>query len=71
MTKPIDDFPKPITGTFLTNEQAEQFKNVFKDFVQVIRCKDCKWNSGTAEKPFCMMQSVPRPKDWFCAEGER
>ena len=37
----------------------------------VVRCKDCKWNSGTAEKPFCMMRSVPSPADWFCADGEQ
>lgn len=38
---------------------------------ELIRCKDCKWNSGTTEKPFCMMRSVPSLKDWFCADGER
>ena len=37
---------------------------------ELVRCKDCKWNSGTAEKPFCMMRSVPSPADWFCADGE-
>ena len=38
---------------------------------ELIRCKDCMWNSGTVEKPFCMSESVQRPKDWFCADGER
>lgn len=37
----------------------------------LVQCRDCKWNSGTTEKPFCMMRSVPSPKDWFCADGER
>jgi len=44
---------------------------LLKEQEAVVRCKDCKWNSGTAEKPFCMMRSVPSPADWFCADGER
>jgi len=44
---------------------------LLKELEAVVRCKDCKWNSGTAKKPFCMMRSVPSPADWFCADGER
>jgi hypothetical protein len=39
---PYDSTPHIHTGTFLTKEQAEQFKDVFKDLTVVARCKDCK-----------------------------
>ena len=63
-----DEPPKPTT---------------FEDlgYVQVIRCKDCKWS-----KPEKVFKNVPTSKDmvrwcelitryvdddWFCADGER
>ena len=40
---------------------------------ELIRCKDCKWNSGTARKPYCQLFPFMRTRkaDWFCADGER
>lgn len=38
---------------------------------EVVRCKDCKWNSGTHDFPYCQSQNVPISPDWFCAGGER
>ena len=38
---------------------------------ELIRCKDCKWNSGTHDFPYCQRQNVPISPDWFCAGGER
>ena len=42
------------------------------DFVEVVRCKDCKYNNR------CMLQSFVRDNavepitdDWFCADGVR
>ena len=51
---------------FLIDEQGN-----ITPLPEIVRCKDCKWNSGTAEKPICMMRSVPSPADWFCADGEQ
>lgn len=70
----FNDFPKPITGSFLTNEQAEQFKNAFKDFVQVIRCKDCIHggiDSASYPHYWCSPHSEYHEADWYCADGER
>ena len=39
---PFDVIPQIYTGSFLTKEQAEQFKEAFKDMTVVVRCKDCK-----------------------------
>ena len=70
-----DEFPKPHTGSFLTAKQAESFKDVFKDLVRVVRCKDCN-KRGTSE---CYVENasgelafpwIP-PDDWFCADGKR
>ena len=48
---------------------------------ELIRCKDCKWRSlycteatdrstlYTCNHPCA--NDVPRPADWFCADGER
>ena len=66
----FNDFSKPITGSFLTNEQAEQFKNAFKDFVNVIRCKDCIHGEIQGEFVHCDAYGLHKP-DWFCADGER
>lgn len=48
------------------------------EFVQVVRCKDCKWFHEWKEngKPqgygFCEMDGMkPHKDDWFCADGER
>lgn len=35
------------------------------DKVEVVRCKDCKWNT---HYPFC---DIDRDDDFFCADGER
>lgn len=48
----------------------------------IIRCKDCKWytvnelkKDGTDDrryKPsYCLLYSMRRDADWFCADGER
>ena len=38
---------------------------------ELIRCKDCLWNSGTAERPYCQHHSTGRTPEWFCASGEK
>ena len=37
----------------------------------LVRCKDCKWNSGKPNTPYCQIRSEPHRNDWFCADGER
>ena len=68
----FNNFPEPITGSFLTNEQAEQFKNVFKDFVKVIWCKDCTYRFNDCcynKKSNRINFGVYVADDWFCADG--
>ena len=38
---------------------------------ELVRCKDCKWNSGKPNIPYCQIRSEPHRNDWFCADGER
>lgn len=54
---------------FLTPEKGEQ---LLKQNPQIVRCEDCKWNSGTRHNPVCQRFSdVPHYPDWFCADGDR
>lgn len=42
------------------------------DAVPVVRCKDCKWNSGKPHNPVCQLHySFSKDGDYFCADGER
>ena len=68
MKETSDSFPPLHTGSFLTKEQAEQFKEAFKNLTVVVRCKDCKWNNGFTG---CDKYLLPHGGDWFCADGER
>lgn len=62
-------------------EYADAMDAVLSTAVSVVRCKDCKWHGyycteatdGTAlytcHHPCA--NDVPRPADWFCADGKR
>ena len=71
---PFDQMPQLHTGSFLTQEQAEQFKDTFKNLTVVVRCKDCKHfeiENGNIYG-FCKINHGTYIKaDWFCADGER
>jgi hypothetical protein len=47
------------------------------DVVEVVRCKDCKYNCGTKmwvdheETADCTNGHGYPPLDWFCADGKR
>lgn len=46
------------------------------DVEAVVRCKDCKWNSGYGRGMYvcfctCYKTGTPHKDDWFCADGER
>ena len=36
---------------------------------ELVRCKDCLWNTGTKDKPYCQHHGTPRTPEWFCASG--
>lgn len=47
-----------------------------KNFVRVVRCKDCKWNYDTSVNhgnmfPKCKFTDYVRTGDFYCAMGER
>lgn len=63
------------------NAENNKIKNVFigtKEFVNVVRCKDCKYGitDGTIDgfvfcsKPYTERGNAMRRPDWFCADGE-
>lgn len=70
----IDQMPQLHTGSFLTKEQAEQFRDAFKNLTVVVRCKDCKhYNIIGCSEGFgwCEKYGTGHTDDWFCADGER
>lgn len=53
-----------------------------KDYVQIVRCKDCKWwevcdeedgiSYGQCMNPLCVISNtVFLNENWYCADGER
>lgn len=43
------------------------------DYVQIVRCKDCKWQGDDEHCPFCNCcgrETLPNG-EWYCARGER
>lgn len=67
----IDQMPQIHTGSFLTKEQAEQFRDTFKNLTVVVRCEDCKNLGYTNSHWFCKWLNRCVDEDWFCADGER
>ena len=72
---PFDSIPQFHTGSFLTKEQAEQFKETFKNLTVVVRCCDCVyWQDNNSGYPHigCKWREdeTPDPDD-FCSAGER
>lgn len=41
------------------------------DVVEVVPCKDCKWNKSTPHNPICSNDDMPKDVGFFCADGER
>lgn len=71
----IDQMPQLHTGSFLTKEQAEKFKEAFKNLTVVVRCCDCiYWQDNNDWYPHigCKWREdeTPDPDD-FCSAGER
>ena len=58
-----------MPGITVNSEPPEP--TTFEDlgYVQVVRCKDCKYHDEEDGKNFCDCGN--RPDDWFCADGER
>ena len=54
--------------------ENNKIKNVFigsKEFVNVVRCKECKFNfDGLCDYEGVTSNALVEP-DWFCADGER
>lgn len=71
---PYDSTPHLHTESFLTKEQAEQFKDVFKNVVAVVRCRDCKHcftDGDNVRFNVCELNhNKVQSDDWFCADGE-
>lgn len=54
--------------------ENNKISNVFigsKDFVNVVRCKECRFNfDGFCDSEGVTSNALVEP-DWFCADGER
>lgn len=64
ITVSFGSMPQLITESFLTNDQVKKLKDTFKDFIVVVRCKDCK------HRLECDYW-IENGDDWYCADGER
>lgn len=57
------------------NEEIKQLKRYINEFscnaVPVVRCSECRWNSGSKHNPFCQQEGVAHYNGYFCADGER
>ena len=54
----------------LTPDEAKTILELLKEQPKIVRCMNCKWNSGTASYPYCQWFSESKPPIWFCANGE-
>jgi len=60
----------------LTTEDAKKILELLKGQPEIVRCKDCKFNSGKCNGLYlqfvtCYKTGSPHKEDWFCADGER
>ena len=60
------------------DECCEAWKPKEKEtnMVEVVRCQDCKYNSGRCQGIYiqfvtCCKTGAPHKEDWYCADGER
>lgn len=63
----------PIVVNMNMDEIIERLKK--DDFVQVVRCKDCKWGRESCGNIECHVDlNIPSEYhgyDWYCPNGER
>ena len=57
-------------------EDADNVVSPFAKMPEIVRCKDCKWNSGYGRGMYacfctCYKTGSPHKDNWFCADGER
>ena len=76
----IREYVVKVTDTFLPGA-FQRFESEWAPEQELIRCEDCKYRSlycteatdgttlYTCHHPCA--NDVPRPFDWFCADGER
>ncbi len=57
----------------LAKEQNENIECTRKDFIKVIRCKDCKWWSKEKDslQGRCALLQMYPTGEWYCANAER
>lgn len=55
-----DEFMRGVQNAY--QHALEKAGTHFKDIVQVVRCKDCKWHESVCQS---------RRADWYCPDGER
>lgn len=57
----------------LTKASCPACKRSFKDFVKVVRCKDCEWWSKQKDslQGRCGLSGTYPTGNWYCANGKR
>ena len=41
-----------------------------KEFISIVRCKDCTFNSDIVGNPWCRRFRKMTSDDWFCGDGK-
>ena len=63
-----------ITKAFIMAMVRTKIATPTIDAVPIVRCKDCKHRDpedGRCDSGHGIRWNLPRPDDWFCADGER
>ena len=55
----------------MTSVRAQYINKVCKDYVKVVRCKDCKFWYKDEYSHLCAITGDLHPANWFCADGEQ
>lgn len=74
----MTEFPKYFHFSVLSDGTKVELRDVSDhDFVEVVRCKDCKHNRGEVTDMWgnpavqCDYEIDYKPLDWYCAAGEK
>ena len=65
-----EEFCEELNGRDIVLPTPCEYRKDSKDFVQVVRCKDCK-HCTTIGLPRCRITGRNKTDDDFCSRGER
>ena len=55
----------------MSANEAENILDLLKKQPEIVRCMDCKLNTGSPHNPICQEDCNTHGAYWFCADGVR